>query len=201
MHRLPNFDESARQMTHSHFGRLQPCPVKAPITSLRGRIDNEIISRLGIAHAIRNPVEVLLERGPMVGPQFRKRNPAARQILLVAKILIRKEQQVETSPLRSIEKFPVFPALPAEFRYGGDFMPRQSASNLHRDRLVQKDLHASSRSIEERLQEVIKRKSVRQILEECLDWDSGAGEHRAPSQDRRIAGRVSICGKVGLEVN
>lgn len=83
----------------------------------------------------------------VIRPKLEDRDGAAFQVLLMLKILVGDNQQVESGRLGAIEEIAIADAAPANFRDGRDMMLNKSLTNLNGNRFVEEDFQATSSSI------------------------------------------------------
>jgi hypothetical protein len=89
----------------------------------------------------RNPANRAL-RGAFL--RFKDGKWAAFQVLLIAKILVRDDEQIETGLFGALQQFAVTDAAPAHCLRGSNVVADQCVTNLNRHALVEQNLHAAS---------------------------------------------------------
>lgn len=80
----------------------------------------------------------------MVRPEFQNCQAAALEILLIAKVFVREDEEVETGAFRGSEQVAIGDSTPAHLLCGGDFVPGERMAHLHGDTFVQQNLHAAN---------------------------------------------------------
>ena len=84
-------------------------------------------------------VEVSFQRGPVIGPEFKDGELAARQVLLIPEIFVRNDEQGEAILFRELQEFAVADAAPAHLLRCGNFVADQCVTNLNGHALVERD--------------------------------------------------------------
>lgn len=84
-----------------------------PLATGLGNRDFYVIARLQAVYNLDNRRDVIFDPGPTRGQQHSDSYFPASQILLIAKILIRSDERVETFGFRQLQQFSVADVAPA----------------------------------------------------------------------------------------
>ena len=84
---------------------------------------------------------MLLQGWTMICPELKNCQPGSRKILLVTKIFVTDDQEIEASCFGFAEQISIFELAPTHFCSSVHLMPRQRATYLHGSANVQQYLH------------------------------------------------------------
>jgi hypothetical protein len=85
---------------------------------------------------------MLLERGPVIGAKFEDGDPHAAEPVLIANVLVRRDQNVEPVPLGSPQEIAVVQHVPAHLKGVLDFDAGENSPQTARNAVIKKDLQA-----------------------------------------------------------
>jgi hypothetical protein len=86
----------------------------------------------------RNGLGMPLQRGPVIGAEFEDGDPEAAKPVLMAKVLVRRDQNVEPVPLGSPEEIAVAQLMPTHLKGVPDFDASENRPQTARDAVIEK---------------------------------------------------------------
>jgi hypothetical protein len=85
-----------------------------------------------------NGLGMPLQRGPVIGPEFEDGDSHAAKPVLMANVLVRRDQNVEPVPLGSPEEFAVAQLVPTHLKGVPDFDAGENSPQTARDAVIKK---------------------------------------------------------------
>jgi hypothetical protein len=83
-----------------------------------------------------------LQRGPVIGAEFQDGDPPAAKPVLMANVLVRRDQNVKPVPLGSLEEIAVAQLVPTHLEGVPDFDTGENRPQTARDAVIKKDPQA-----------------------------------------------------------
>jgi hypothetical protein len=90
-----------------------------------------------------NGLGMLLKRGPVIGAEFKDGDPHAAKPVLMANVLVRRDQDVEPVPLGSPEEIAVAQLMPTHLKGVPDFDAGENRPQTARNAVIKKGLQAT----------------------------------------------------------
>jgi hypothetical protein len=86
----------------------------------------------------RNGLGVPLQRGPVIGAEFEDGDPQTAKPVLMANVLVRRDQNVEPVPLGSLEEIAIAQLMPSHLKGVPDFDADENRPQTARDAVIEK---------------------------------------------------------------
>jgi hypothetical protein len=86
----------------------------------------------------RNGLGMKLQRGPVIGAEFEDGDPQAAKPVLMANVLVRRDQNVEPVPLGSPEEIAIAQLMPTHLKGVPDFDAGEKRPQTARDAVIEK---------------------------------------------------------------